>query len=228
MVTAFVGELLVLDGPVYFALTGLLLVAAAALMIFWRRADTVEAQSVGFFPAALVDGACGFLPGLTGVGGGVFLTLFLIAFGWAAPKRAASLSPPFILCNSVIGLLGVLFAGQRQTSGTSPYAIGALAGAVIGTVIGLYCIGCRSAPRRMFSQSFCCLPVFASWSAESYLGTVRSSACPHFHPFGPDRSARRILGRSIFARLFGFSASRSSRLYRTQVRPVLISPNNSS
>jgi len=42
---------------------------------------------------------------------------------WASPKRAAALSPPFILCNSAVGLLGVLIAGQRLTSNMPIYAI---------------------------------------------------------------------------------------------------------
>jgi uncharacterized membrane protein YfcA len=133
--TAFVGGLLVLNGREYFALTGLLLVAAAVLMIFKREADSVEAGSVMVFPAALAGAASGFFSGLTGVGGGVFLTPLMIALGWASPKRAAALSPPFILCNSAVGLLGVLIAGQRLTSDTPLYAVGALAGAVLGSTI---------------------------------------------------------------------------------------------
>ncbi len=137
MITAFVGGLLVLDVRGYFVLTGLLLVAAAALMIFKRGADLVAPQSVMVFPAALAGAASGLLSGLTGVGGGVFLSPLIIALGWASPKRAAMLSPPFILCNSAIGLLGVLFAGQRLTSSAPVYAVSALAGAVLGSTIAL-------------------------------------------------------------------------------------------
>jgi uncharacterized membrane protein YfcA len=134
LLAAFVGGLLKLDGGTYFVLTGLLLLAAAALMIFRRAADSVEAKAVHALPAALMGTGAGFISGLTG---GVFLTPLLIAFGWASPKSAARLSPPFILCNSVVGLLGVLIAGQRLTSGTPLYAIGALAGAVLGWTVAL-------------------------------------------------------------------------------------------
>jgi len=112
-----------------------LLIAAAVLMIFKREADSVETGSVMVFPAALAGAASGFFSGLTGVGGGVFLTPLIIAVGWASPKRAAALSPPFILCNSAVGLLGVLIAGQRLTSNMPLYAVGALAGAVLGSAI---------------------------------------------------------------------------------------------
>ena len=137
LVTAFLGGLLVLGEQVYFIVTGLLLVAAAALMVFKRTVDTTEARQVRPLPAAAMGAGAGFISGLTGVGGGVFLTPLLIAFGWASPRRAAALSPPFILCNSVVGLAGVLLAGQTLAPGAAVYSFGALTGAVIGTVIGL-------------------------------------------------------------------------------------------
>jgi uncharacterized protein len=136
LLAAFLGGLLVLRGHAYFVLTGLLLVAAAALMVFKHAADAVEARPVPLGPAATVGAGAGFISGLTGVGGGVFLTPLLIALGWATPKRAAQLSPPFILCNSILGLAGVLLAGQQLAPGTFVYSLAALAGAAIGTAVG--------------------------------------------------------------------------------------------
>ena len=136
--TAFIGGLLVLDAGAYFALTGLLLVAAGVLIIFKRNAASVEARAVPSFPAALAGAASGLLSGLTGVGGGVFLAPMLVAFGWASAKHAAALSPPFILCNSAVGLLGVFIAGQRLGHAAPLYAVGALAGAILGSTIALH------------------------------------------------------------------------------------------
>jgi uncharacterized membrane protein YfcA len=86
---------------------------------------------------AIARGTAGFLSGLTGVGGGVFLAPLLIALGWASPKRAAGISAPFILANSGIGLAGVLSAGQRVPADAVVLAPAALLGAVAGTWIGL-------------------------------------------------------------------------------------------
>jgi uncharacterized protein len=135
--TAFLGGLLVLRGSVYFVTTGLLLIAAAGLMLLHQNADVSPAHPVRPLPAAVAGGAAGLLSGLIGIGGGVFLTPLLVAFGWASPKRAARLSPAFILCNSIVGFVGVLVAGQRVASGTVVYAVAAFVGAILGTTASL-------------------------------------------------------------------------------------------
>ncbi|WP_336492243.1 hypothetical protein [Methylobacterium nigriterrae] len=52
-------------------------------------------------------------------------------------KRAAGVSAPFILANSLVALVGVLAVGQRPAAGSAIYAGAALLGAVLGTAIGL-------------------------------------------------------------------------------------------
>ena len=84
-----------------------------------------------------VGAVVGLVSGLTGVGGGVFLAPTLIALQWASPRETAALSAPFILVNSTVGLVGVLFAGQFPSSHFGLYALAALGGAVVGTAIGL-------------------------------------------------------------------------------------------
>ncbi len=137
LLTAFAGGLIVLEGSTYFLLTGCLLLAAAALMVFRRTADTLTRQRMELIPACVVGGGAGFLSGITGVGGGVFLAPTLIAFGWASPKEAAGVSAPFILCNSITGIVGVFVSGQRVADGVALYAAAALLGAVLGSWIGL-------------------------------------------------------------------------------------------
>lgn len=137
LVTAFAGGLVVLEGRPYFILSGLLLIAAALLMMLKRDTSNGPERPIPWLLAALAGGGAGLLSGLSGVGGGVFLAPQLVAFGWASPKRAAALSPPFILCNSIVGLAAVLIAGQRLAPATTVYAAGALAGAILGTAIGL-------------------------------------------------------------------------------------------
>jgi uncharacterized membrane protein YeaQ/YmgE (transglycosylase-associated protein family) len=71
---------------------------------------------------------------------GAFVGGFLFSFFGAAPVTGlniySTLSPPFILCNSILGLGGVLIAGQQLAPGTFVCSLAALVGAVIGTAVG--------------------------------------------------------------------------------------------
>ena len=134
--TALVGGFIVLDENVYKAVTGVVLLAAAAIPI-WRRKADHSGQSAPMGGAIIVGATVGFVSGLTGVGGGVFLAPIVIALHWASPKQTAALSAPFILANSMVGLVGALYAGQVPSSDTWLYALGALAGAMIGATLGL-------------------------------------------------------------------------------------------
>jgi uncharacterized membrane protein YfcA len=52
----------------------------------------------------VIGGVLGVLSGLTGVGGGIFLSPLLLLFGWAGTKQTSATSAPFILVNSIAGL----------------------------------------------------------------------------------------------------------------------------
>jgi uncharacterized membrane protein YfcA len=135
--TAFIGGFIVLDEHVYKIVTGLALLWAAIVLLFRRPRDGEPDRQMPLVGAVTVGGIVGFVSGLTGVGGGVFLAPILIAFHWASPKQTAALSAPFILANSAVGLAATMMRGQTPSPETWVYAIAALAGAMIGTTIGL-------------------------------------------------------------------------------------------
>jgi uncharacterized membrane protein YfcA len=135
---AFAGGLVVLEGRLYFVLTGLMLLAAAGLMLFRRGADETGEKPVATMPALLAGAATGFLAGLTGIGGGAFLAPLVIVLGWASPRQAAALSAPYILANSAIGFAGVTVAGQHVAPGIGVYAIAVLVGAGLGSAIAAH------------------------------------------------------------------------------------------
>ena len=139
--TALVGGFIVLDERVYKTTTGVVLLLAGTAMVFRRGGASDPDRDAPLWATLSVGAMIGLVSGLTGVGGGVFLAPILIASHWASPKRTAALSAPFILANSAVGLVGVLFAGQFPSSHFGLYALAVLAGAIAGTAIGLRWLG---------------------------------------------------------------------------------------
>ena len=108
------------------------------MVLAFRKAHDGETdRRIPLWGAIIIGAAVGFVSGLTGVGGGVFLAPVLIALHWASPRQTAALSSPFILANSVVGLAGAIYVGQTPSVYTWLYALAALAGAMIGTIVGL-------------------------------------------------------------------------------------------
>jgi uncharacterized protein len=135
--TALIGGFIVLDEHICKVVTGLVLLSASTILVFRRSRDGEPDRQTPLWGAVAVGAMVGFVSGLTGVGGGVFLAPVFIALHWASPKQTAALSSPFILANSTVGLAGAMVMGQTPSPATWIYAIAALAGAMIGTTIGL-------------------------------------------------------------------------------------------
>jgi uncharacterized membrane protein YfcA len=135
--TALAGGFIVLDEGVYKTTTGAVLVLAGAVTILRREPAAERDRQTPLWGAVSVGALVGLVSGLTGIGGGVFLAPTLIVLHWASPKQTAALSAPFILANSILGLIGVLFSGQFPSSHFGFYAVAALVGAIAGTAIGL-------------------------------------------------------------------------------------------
>lgn len=135
--TAFIGGFIVLNEHLYKSTTGVVLLLAGLTMILRRERATGSDRQAPLRGATLLGAVVGLVSGLTGVGGGVFLAPALIALHWTSPKQTAALSAPFILSNSMVGLVGVVYAGQLPSPHLAWYAAAVLAGAIIGTAIGL-------------------------------------------------------------------------------------------
>ena len=126
---AFVGGAVTLPGQAYKALVGAVLIYAAVQLWMSARAGD-EMRPVREPPLAaamLVGAALGLLSGLTGVGGGIFLSPLLLMLGWAGTKQTSATSAPFILVNSIAGLA----AGFTMKSASLPAHIWILAAAVL-------------------------------------------------------------------------------------------------
>ena len=103
---AYLGGAITLPGNAYKVLVGVVLLYAG-LQLWWsaRAGDELRTLRKIQVPLAIAIGAVlGVLSGLTGVGGGIFLSPLLLLFGWAGTKQTSAVAAPFILVNSLAGL----------------------------------------------------------------------------------------------------------------------------
>lgn len=133
---AFVGGMLDLPVPVFQALLGVVLLGSAAWFLVRPPAET-EGTPPPLAIALPVGAGLGLLAGLTGTGGGIFLTPLVLLMRWAPARTAAAVSAVFILLNSTAGLLGII-----RTAGAVPPQIGLLA--VVAAVAGWAGAACGS------------------------------------------------------------------------------------
>jgi hypothetical protein len=88
----------------------------------------------------MLGGAIGLLSGLTGTGGGIFLSPVLLFTGWARTRRTSGVSAVFILVNSIAGLAGTTISFAALPSGLPMWIVAVLIGGVIGTQLGSRCL----------------------------------------------------------------------------------------
>jgi len=86
--------------------------------------------------ALLVGALLGLLSGLTGVGGGIFLSPLLLLLKWGRVREVSAIAALFILVNSIAGLLEHISSLQAIPHYTPQLAVAALFGAVIGSFFG--------------------------------------------------------------------------------------------
>ena len=135
---AFLGGAIHLPAEYYRPLVGALL-WAAALRLFWQpKALAYRDVSTPSLAITLPAGAAlGVLAGLTGTGGGIFLSPLIILFGWEQPRHTSGVAAGFIVLNSLAGLAGNL-AGFNALPTALPVLVGAVAaGALLGTWLGV-------------------------------------------------------------------------------------------
>ena len=134
---AFIGGQINLPNQAYKVLVGLCLVYAAfTIFMHANRQDDITVKPVAK-PVLLGLGAgLGFLAGLTGVGGGIFLSPILLFFGWAKTKVISGVAAAFILVNSLSGLLGFLSKTPTLPAGLGYWALAAIAGGWLGAEYG--------------------------------------------------------------------------------------------
>jgi uncharacterized membrane protein YfcA len=134
---AFFGGRMQLPYHLYKAAVGaVLLFAALRLIHAARKKVEVPTKPISILAALVLGAAIGLLAGLTGVGGGIFLSPLLLLANWAPMRQTAAVSVAFILVNSIAGLAGNLASVQYLPPQIAVWAVAAGLGGLIGSQLG--------------------------------------------------------------------------------------------
>ena len=158
---AFLGGLTPVKQSTFLVLLGLSLIAAG-LTLFMPRAAEAEAEPLPlarWMPLAVAP--LGYLAGLVGIGGGIFLAPLLHYTRWAGARAIAATTSLFILINSLSGLVGQLSKNGVGTFGTAlsdalPLLIAVVLGGQLGSVLAL-----RWLPERVIRALTAALTIWA-------------------------------------------------------------------
>ncbi|WES98494.1 sulfite exporter TauE/SafE family protein [Chryseobacterium arthrosphaerae] len=135
---AYLGAVLKISQETFFLILGITLIIAAVLLWVKTEAGNDEKAAVDSGSSLLgnsfLGGGIGFLSGLVGIGGGIFLSPLLNLMKWDTARKIAATSSVFILVNSVSGILGQL---SKLSVGMDVFRIASLCLAVfVGGQIG--------------------------------------------------------------------------------------------
>ena len=135
---AVIGGAVQLPGQFYRPLVGAILMIAGIRLLWPGEMSTKQEPRDPPITAGIGIGALvGLLSGLTGTGGGIFLSPILLFAGWSDTRTASGVAAVFILCNSIAGLLGNVAIVKALPANLAIYAPAAMLGAIIGTTFGI-------------------------------------------------------------------------------------------
>jgi uncharacterized membrane protein YfcA len=136
---AFIGGYLNLTSDIYRVLVGVILVFAGFQFLFdiFKYVKKKTDRPVNFWLGLFAGVIIGFLSGLTGTGGGIFLSPLIVFLGWTTVKGSSGTAAVFILFNSISGLLGNITSISLIPNTIFLYSFSAFGGVLIGTQLGI-------------------------------------------------------------------------------------------
>jgi uncharacterized membrane protein YfcA len=135
---AFLGGYINAPSHVYKAIVGIiLLLSAISLVTNLSNKIDKKLKKPPFLLAVIIGSFIGFLAGLTGTGGGIFLSPLILFLGWSSTKTTSGITALFILLNSSFGLLGNYSSIQNLPTQLPLFIVATLIGAFIGTALGI-------------------------------------------------------------------------------------------
>lgn len=133
---AYFGAQLRLTQQVFFLVLGSALILAGGFMILKFVRYKLQSKKFSLSKKISLGGSVGLLAGISGIGGGIYLSPLLNLMDWKNPRTIASLASVFILVNSISGLIGLTVAGTFQINHDLIFQL--IIAVVLGGSIGSY------------------------------------------------------------------------------------------
>ena len=159
---AYIGGSLPIEKKLFEILLFLVLVTTGTLLLFNFKSYDDREESYRKIPVSisiLIGGLLGFISGVVGIGGGIFLSpiLFLIRAG--RPKHIVTIASLFILINSVSGIIGQLTKNDVLTEMLNYWYL--LVAVLIGGQVGNF-LNLKIFPTRILAMLTAFLVIFVT------------------------------------------------------------------
>jgi len=133
---AYLGAQLRLSEASFFLILGNALILAGIFMLLRFVKNKMDTKAFSNPKKMILGGGIGLLSGISGIGGGIFLSPVLNLLKWANPRTVASLASVFILVNSISGLIGLNMSGTFTWNSELIWQL--IVAVVVGGSIGSY------------------------------------------------------------------------------------------
>ena len=139
---AYIGGALPIEKEIFEILLFLILsIAGMLLLINFKTYDDKQEnyRKIPFLFSVLIGGVLGFLSGIVGIGGGIFLSPILFLIRAAKPKHIVTAASIFILINSLSGILGQITKNEvlNEILNYWPLLLAVFIGGQIGNFINI-------------------------------------------------------------------------------------------
>ena len=139
---AFVGGSLHIEKEIFEILLFIVLSLAGILLLINNKSyddKNIQIKRLHFFVSIIIGSILGFVSGLIGIGGGIFLSPILFLFKADKPKVISTTASLFILINSISGMIGQLTKTNIlvEVIQYSPLFISVFIGGLIGNYLNL-------------------------------------------------------------------------------------------
>ena len=135
MPLSFLGAQLQLSEKMFFLVLGFALLGASFFILVQLLQQIKTKKPLKTYKKIIIGSGIGLLSGISGIGGGIFLSPTLNLVGWKDARIVAALASIFIFCNSLAGLGGLIASNNFSLNMTLtiPLTLAVATGGALGS-----------------------------------------------------------------------------------------------